>query len=679
MRLEDALKRIQQLTEQINLHNYKYYVLADSEITDYQFDMLLEELQELERKFPEYAFPDSPTRRIGGEVTREFKTVVHKIPMMSLANSYSREDLLEFDSRIRKTVNIRYSYICELKYDGVAIGLRYKNGKLFQAVTRGDGIQGDDVTVNVKTIKSIPLQLIGKDYPDDFEIRGEVFMPLKSFENLNKDKRNELEDIGMEESQILQRLFKNPRNAAAGSLKIQESAEVARRNLDCVLYGVHGASLPFHDNFRNLQKARTWGFKISEHIKLCEEIDDIMQYIDYWEINRDKLPFEIDGIVIKVNEEQVQHLLGFTAKSPRWAIAYKYKPRQTESLLEDIVYQVGRTGAITPVAHLKPVFLAGTTVKRASLYNEDYIREMDIRVGDYVIIEKGGDIIPKVVAVNIDKRDSRSIEHQYIKSCPECGTDLIRREGEAIHYCPNESGCPPQIRGRIEHFISRKAMDINTLGEKTIESLFQAGLVRDIADLYNLRQEQIEGKLEGFRELSARKMISGIEQSKEVPFERVLFALGIRYVGQTVAKKLAIFFRSIDKLAAATKSELLEAPEVGDVIANSIIDYFSDTRNKDIIRRLKEAGLQFAIDDLTYQLKSEKLMGKSFVVSGVFALFSRDELKRKIEENGGKVLSGISASTDFLIAGEKMGPEKLKKAQKLNVPIISEEEFSKMI
>ena len=679
MRPEEALHRIKQLIEEINQHNYKYYVLAEPSISDIAFDQMLQELQELEKRFPEYSFPDSPTQRVGGEVTKEFKTVVHRIPMMSLANSYSKEDLIDFDSRIKKSVNQEYTYICELKYDGVAIGLRYLNGKLVQAVTRGDGVQGDDVTANVKTIPSIPLALQGKDYPDDFEIRGEIFMPLKTFEKLNLEKRRDLEDLGMDEAQISQRLFKNPRNAAAGSLKIQESSEVAKRKLDCVLYSLHGDHLPEKNNQGNLLKARDWGFKISEHIAVCKEIDEIMQFIDRWEDKRDTLPFEIDGIVVKVNEEPVQRILGFTAKSPRWAIAYKYKPRRVDTILEKITYQVGRTGAITPVANLKPVFLAGTTVKRASLYNADYIREMDIREGDKVFVEKGGEIIPKIVAVDTNMRKEDSSPSRYIENCPECGTGLIRREGEAVHYCPNESGCPPQLKGKIEHFISRKAMDINTIGEKTIEALFDAGLVRNVADLYHLKEEDINGKLEGFREVSARNIISGIHESKKVPFERVLFAIGIRYVGQTVAKKLALHFRSIDRIISASPDELLEAPEIGEVIANSIIDYFRRSENLELIKRLRHAGLHFEIDKEAHKPKSEKLAGKRFVISGVFTLFSRDELKKQIEENGGKVLSGVSAAASYLIAGEKMGPEKLKKAQKLSVPILSEDEFIKMI
>lgn len=679
MNKEEAKSRIEFLSELINTHNYTYHVQAQPTISDREFDVLLEELQALENSFPEFALIDSPTQRVGGSITKNFETVKHNVSFLSLANSYSKDDLLEFDARIRKSIDQEFAYVCELKFDGVAIGLQYKNGLLVKAVTRGDGVQGDVVTDNVRTIKSIPLKLHGTEWPEDFEIRGEIFMPLKSFEGLNNAKRTELEDLGYTEEQIADKLFKNPRNAAAGSLKMQESAEVAQRKLDCFLYYIIADRLSGESHFENLELARSWGFKISEHMKQCRSIDEIMEFIDEWETKRDTLPFDIDGIVIKVNEYNVQRVLGNTAKSPRWAIAYKYKTQRVSTILEKITYQVGRTGAITPVANLKPVFLAGTTVKRASLYNADYISSMDIREGDKVYVEKGGEIIPKVVEVDPVNRDLFSEPTHYILECPECNATLIRKEGEAIHYCPNELECPPQIKGKIEHFIGRKAMDISSLGEKTIEALFESGLIHTIADLYNLKFDDIFGKIEGFKETSSQNIIDGIESSKEVPYERVLFAIGIRYVGETVAKKLALKFRNIQALMSASREELLDTEEIGEVIADSILAFFSISSHQQLIENLTQAGLQLVLDEQAYQPKSDKLDGKSFVVSGVFSVFSRDELKKTIEENGGKVLSGVSASTSFLIAGEKMGPEKLKKAEKLNVTIISEQDFIDML
>lgn len=674
----NAESRIQQLVSEINRHNDLYYMEASPEISDIEFDQLLNELMLLEKAYPELAQADSPTQRVGGSVSKNFQTVQHEFPFLSLANSYSREDLTEFDQRIRKLWTGSFSYVCELKFDGVAIGLHYENGVLVKAVTRGDGIQGDEVTANVRTIRSIPLRLKGDGYPERFEIRGEIFMPLKRFEELNKNRKAELEDLGYDEEQIAERLFKNPRNATAGSLKMQESAEVAKRKLDCFMYALMGDRYDVNSHYSNLRLAASWGFPISEYTGACADLEAVFNFIDRWDAERDKLPFEIDGIVVKVNEYAVQRVLGNTAKSPRWAMAYKFKARQAYTLLEQVTYQVGRTGAITPVANLKPVFLAGTTVKRASLHNADFIAAMDIREGDMVYVEKGGEIIPKIVAVDASKRDLFSVPHQYIEQCPECNTALVRKEGEANHYCPNEEGCPPQIAGRIIHFVSRKAMDINTLGEKTIEQFVAAGLIHTIADLYELKSEQIL-QLEGFKELSTKNIIEGIVASKSVPFERVLFALGIRYVGETVAKKLAIHFGSLDGLMSATQEALLEAEEIGSVIAQSIIDYFSTPANRLIIERLKAAGLQFAIDEAAYKPKTDRLLGKSFVVSGVFSLFSRDELKKKIEEHGGKVLSGVSGATNYLVAGENMGPEKLKKAEKLGVPIISESQFAEMI
>ena len=678
MNSEDAKARIHSLVKSLNHHNYLYYQQAEPTISDYEFDQLLAELQLLETQWPEFVQPDSPTMRVGGEVTKSFQTVVHDFPFMSLANSYSREDLEEFDQRIRKSINQSFSYVCELKFDGVAIGLKYENGLLVKAVTRGDGVQGDDVTANIKTIHSIPLKLQGEDYPEKFEIRGEIFMPLKSFESINKARRAELEDLGYDEEQIAEKLFKNPRNAAAGSIKMQESSEVSKRKLDCYMYALLSENHQSESHYDNLKQASDWGFQVSNYSKQCSNLEEVYAFIDKWDVERDNLPFEIDGIVVKVNEYNVQKVLGSTAKSPRWAIAYKFKARQAKTTLDKITYQVGRTGSITPVANLRPVFLAGTTVKRASLHNADFIAEMDIRESDFVYVEKGGEIIPKVVAVDASARGLFSQPHQYITHCPECGAELIRNEGEANHYCPNDAHCPPQITGRIAHFVSRKAMDINSLGEKTIELFVRDGLVNNVADLYDLQYDQII-QLEGFKEQSTRNILEGIEASKQIPFERVLFAIGIRYVGETVAKKLALHFRNLDAIEAADINSLLEAEEIGEIIAKSVQDFFKSNDNLLLLNRLKSAGLQLHLDENAYKPKSNILEGKSFVVSGVFSLFSRDELKKKIEENGGKVLSGVSASTSYLVAGEKMGPEKKKKAEKLNVDVISEQDFIDMI
>lgn len=675
---EEALQRIQELTAQLNEHNYRYYVLDQPTVSDFDFDKLLEELQKLEQKYPELIQADSPTQRVGGEPVKSFQSIRHSYPMMSLSNSYSKEDLLEFDERIRKNTDKPFTYVAELKFDGAGISLVYQNGILTQAITRGDGEFGDDVISNIKTIRSIPLKLSGNDFPESFVIRGEVFMPLKSFEKLNAEKRAEMEEQGLDEEQIAARLFKNPRNAASGSLKLQKSAEVASRGLDCFLYAMYGELLPKNSHYDNLMAAASWGLKISPHSEKCQSLKEVLAYIEFWEQERDNLPYDIDGIVVKVNELDIQRLLGSTAKSPRWAIAYKYKARQAVTRLEKITYQVGRTGAITPVANLKPVFLAGTTVKRASLYNADYISQMDIREGDQVFVEKGGEIIPKIVGVDLSARIAGSLPHTYASQCPECGSALVRKEGEAIHYCLNENHCPPQIKGRLAHFIHRKAMDINTIGERTIDALFDAGLVHNVADLYELRESDILGKLEGFRELSTRNMLEGIQASLAVPFERVLFALGIRFVGQTVAKRLALHFRSMDRLMRASREELLETPEVGEVIADSIVQFFAQPDSVQVLERLREKGLQFEIHESAQGQVSDKLAGKSFVVSGVFSLFSREELKKRIEEHGGKVLSGVSASTSFLLAGEKMGPEKRKKAEKLGIAIISEDDFIRM-
>jgi DNA ligase (NAD+) len=673
-----AERRVIELTQAINYHNERYYQEAKPVISDYEFDRLLEELQSLERRFPELLKPDSPSQRVGGSVTKNFVSVVHEFPFLSLANSYSREDLEDFDQRIRKLWTGSFSYTCELKFDGVAIGLTYENGMLLRAVTRGDGAMGDDVTSNVRTIRSIPLRLNGNGFPHKFEIRGEIYMPLKSFEQLNQQRKLELEDLGYTDDQINEKLFKNPRNATAGSLKIQESAEVAKRKLDCCVYALMGEYPGLESHFDNLNLASTWGFPVSEHSKTCSSLSDVFQFIDYWDEQRDRLPFEIDGIVIKVNEYAVQRVLGNTAKSPRWAMAYKFKARQAYTQLQHISYQVGRTGAITPVANLKPVFLAGTTVKRASLHNADFIAEMDIREGDYVWVEKGGEIIPKIVGVDLKARTEFGHPHRYIEYCPECKSLLHRKEGEAQHYCLNANGCKPQICGKIVHFVGRKAMDISSLGEKTIELFVSEGFIHTPADLYCLKKEDIM-KLEGFKEQSTQNILDGIAHSKNVPFERVVFALGIRYVGETVAKKLAIHFRSLENIRLASLEQLLEAEEIGEIIAQSVIDYLRNPEHLAMVEALRSAGIKMELDADAFKPKSDVLSGKTFVVSGVFSLFSRDELKKKIEENGGKVLSSVSGATQYLVAGENMGPEKRKKAEKLGIPILSEHEFSQMI
>ncbi|MFN4235337.1 MAG: NAD-dependent DNA ligase LigA [Bacteroidia bacterium] len=667
MTSEQAKQRIEELTKQIEEHNYRYYQLAQPTISDYEFDMLLEELIHLEKQFPEFLSPESPSQRVGGTITKEFKTVKHKYPMLSLGNTYSEEELKDFDERVKKALNESYEYVCELKYDGVAIGLTYVNGKLKQAVTRGDGEKGDDVTANVKTIKSIPLKLRGSNYPNEFEIRGEIFMPRNVFDEINKE-REEIGDAPLA----------NPRNAAAGTLKMQDSSIVAKRKLDCYLYFVLGENLPYQSHYENLIAAKEWGFKVPESIRKVNNINEVFHFIKEWEQKRFNLPFDTDGVVVKVNSYEQQRLLGFTAKSPRWAIAYKYKAAQASTILESISYQVGRTGAITPVANLKPVLLAGTTVKRASLHNADIIEKLDVRVGDTVFVEKGGEIIPKITGVDFSKRDLFSQKTEFITHCPECNAVLIRPEGQAQHFCPNENGCPPQIKGKLVHFTSRKAMAIESLGEETIEQLFDAGLIRNIADIYDLKKEQLL-PLERMAEKSAQNLIDGIEQSKKVPFERVLFAIGIRHVGETTAKKLAYYFKNIDALISATKEQLLEVGDIGEIIAQSIIEYFSNPQNINIIERLKKAGLQFSLSDEQIANTSEKLKGLTFVISGVFNTISREDLKKLIEQNGGKNTGSISGKTSYLVAGENMGPEKLKKAQSLGVKIISEEQFFELL
>lgn len=671
MTASEVKEKIQQLTQEITQHNYNYYVLSNPTVSDYDFDMMLEQLMKLEQEFPEFADENSPTKRVGGEVTKEFETVKHKYPMLSLGNSYSKEEIADFETRIKKLVDGEIEYVCELKYDGVAIGITYVNGKLTRALTRGDGTQGDDITTNVKTIKSIPLQLMGNDFPNEFEIRGEIFLPKNVFEELNRER----EEIG-------EQLYANARNTASGTIKMQDSAVVAQRKLDSYLYFVLGENLPFKTHYESIETAGKWGFKVpsvkDNFIKKCKNIDEIFDFINYWDKKRNELNFDIDGVVIKVNNYCQQEEMGFTAKSPKWAIAYKFKAEQVKTKLLEITYQVGRTGAITPVANLQPVLLAGTMVKRASLHNADQIEKLDIRVGDWVFVEKGGEIIPKIVGVEATQRDIFSQPTQYITHCPECNTKLERTEGDAKHFCPNEWGCPPQIKGKMQHFISRKAMNIDGLGEETIEQLYNAGLVKNIVDLYHLTKEQLL-PLERLAEKSVNNLLKGLEDSKKVPFERVLFAIGIRYVGETVAKKLARHFKNIDAIIQASFEELIAADEIGDKIAESILQFFSVQENKQMIMELKNLGLQFSLSEQQLENTSDKLAGLTFVVSGVFSLFSRDELKNLIEQNGGKVSGSISKKTNYIVAGENMGPSKLEKATELGVAIIDEQQFSGMI
>nr|WP_294932136.1 NAD-dependent DNA ligase LigA [uncultured Flavobacterium sp.] len=654
---------IQTLRNELNQHNYNYYVLDSATISDYDFDIKLKELQDLENKHPEFFDEHSPTQRVGGAVTKNFKTIPHQFRMYSLDNSYSKEDLLDWENRIQRVLgNVNLQYTCELKYDGASISITYENGKLVQALTRGDGFQGDEVTNNIKTIRSIPLHLKG-NYPDRFDIRGEIILPLKGFEKMNQ----ELIEIG-------ETPYSNPRNTASGSLKLQDSAEVAKRPLECLLYSVTSNKLPFSSQIEGLQSARDWGFKVPREAKLVNNMNEVFDFIDYWDVHRHKLPYETDGVVVKVNSFQHQQELGYTAKSPRWAIAYKFKSEQVSTKLNSISYQVGRTGAITPVANLVPVQLAGTIVKRASLHNADQIEKLDIRINDTVFVEKGGEIIPKIIAVDLEQRPENSQKTEYITHCPECQTELVRTEGEANHYCPNFYGCPPQIIGRVQHYISRKAMDIEGLGGETVALLFKNDLVHNYADLYELKVEDIL-HLERMAQKSAENLVNGVQKSKEIPFESVLFALGIRFVGETVAKKLAKHYKNIDALSKASLMELILVDEIGERIARSVIEFFENEENKKIIERLKGYGVQFEIVEKINPNATEKFIGKTFVVSGVFAQFSRDDLKKTIEDNGGKVGSSISAKTDFVVAGDNMGPAKLEKANKLNIPILSEEEF----
>jgi DNA ligase (NAD+) len=665
--MNSVKKKIEELSKQLDEHNYNYYVLSNPVISDFAFDKLLEELIQLEKAHPEYLSPHSPSQRVGGQITKEFKTVKHKYAMLSLGNTYSEEELIDFDERIKKVLHGSYDYVCELKYDGVAIGLTYVDGRLVRAVTRGDGEQGDDVTNNVKTIRSIPLTLRGSNHPKEFEIRGEIFMPRSSFIKINKER----EEIG-------EPPLANPRNAASGTLKMQDSTVVAKRNLNCYFYFMLGEALPFKGHYENLQAAREWGFRVPDSVIKTNSMKGVFEFIKKWDKERNNLEFEIDGIVLKINSYEQQKMLGLTSKSPRWAIAYKFKAQRVSTVLKSISYQVGRTGAITPVANLEPVLLAGTTVKRASLHNADIIEKLDIRVGDTVFVEKGGEIIPKIIAVDESKRAELSVKTEYIENCPECGTKLIRNEGEANHYCPNELGCPPQVKGKMEHFVGRKAMDIDSLGGETIAQLYDNKLVANIADLYTLRKEDLLS-LERMAEKSVNNLLEGIEASKAVPFERVLYAIGIRHVGETTAKKLAFYFKTIEALELATVEQLLEVGDIGERIAETIVAYFKDARIIEMIDRLKSYGLQFELSENQLTATSDKLKDKSFVVSGVFSKFSRDDLKKAIEQNGGKNVGSISGKTSYVLAGDNMGPEKLKKAEKLGIPILSEDDFIKMI
>ena len=657
------------LVKELNQHSYNYYVLAMPTIGDYEFDQKLEQLAKLEKEYPEFADPNSPTQKVGGDITKNFKTVKHKWPMLSLGNTYNEQDIRDFDERIRKAIGNHFQYVCELKFDGLSISLTYQNKKLTQAVTRGDGRQGDEVTTNVKTIQTIPHHLKANDIPNAFEIRGEIFMHKAAFERLNKE-REELDE----------QTYANPRNFAAGTIKMQDSKEVHKRPMDCFLYTLYTETPLFKTHWESLHAAAKWGFHTSKHAKLVNTIDEALNFISHWEKQRHALSYEVDGIVIKVNSYSQQQELGFTAKSPRWAISYKYKAEEIQTLLEKVSYQVGRTGAITPIANLKPVLLAGTTVKRATLHNADEIKRLDLHENDTVLMEKGGEIIPKIIRVNLNLRKADSKAISFINNCPECNAPLIKKEGQAIYYCPNDKNCPPQIVGKIQHFISRKAMNIDGLGNETIETFYQYGLIKNISDLYLIHHKADELKaIEGFGEKSVDNMLKGIEESKKMPFEKVLFGLGIRHVGETVAKKLAQAFKSIEALKNASIAELTAVDEIGERIAFSINEHLNHAEHEHQIRLLKQAGLQLEINEPEISYKSDRLNGKSFVISGVFEKFSHDGLKSMIEENGGKILSGISAKLDYLVGGDNMGPSKLEKANKLNIPIISDDNLLEMI
>jgi DNA ligase (NAD+) len=667
---DSVQKRMEQLAGELHQLNYRYYVLADPAVSDFEFDMKMKELEKLEKEFPQYADENSPTQRVGGEVTKEFVTVKHRYPMLSLGNTYNEQDLKDFDERVRKTIGDDYEYVCELKYDGLSISIHYENGKLVQAVTRGDGEKGDDVTTNVKTIKTIPHVVkapAGKLLPSSFEIRGEIIMPVKGFERLNEQR------IANDEPP-----FANPRNCAAGTLKLQDSREVARRSLDCFLYHFIMDDQEFESHYESIEFAKTIGFNVGKYYKKVKGMEGVLGFIHHWDKERFNLPFVIDGIVLKINNYDQQRELGFTAKIPRWAISYKYKAESKSTILKKITYQVGRTGAITPVANLEPVHLAGTTVKRATLHNANEIERLDLREGDTVFVEKGGEVIPKITGVDLSKRKPGTHPVNFIESCPECGTPLVRKEGEANHYCPNESGCPPQVIGKVIHFVGRRAMDIENVGAETVEQLYREGLVKNYADLYSLRFDDIVN-LERMGEKSARNIIDGIEASKKQPFERVLFALGIRLVGETVAKKLAKHFGSMDALMNAGTDQLSVVPEIGEKIAESLQAFFADKGNQEIIERLKAAGLNFVSDTAPAEAESDALKGLSILVSGSFPNYERDDLKNLIEAHGGKNASGVSSKLDYLVAGDNMGPSKLEKATKLNIKIISLEDLLEKI
>ena len=663
----DEKQRIEQLRKELHEHNYRYYVLNQPTIGDQEFDFMMKELQELESRHPELYDANSPSQRVGSDLQSEFQQVKHRYPMLSLANTYSEQDVREWYESVSKGLaGEPFEVCCEMKYDGLSISLTYVDGALTQAVTRGDGVQGDDVTANVKTIRSIPLVLPGTGYPQEFEIRGEILMPWSSFERLNKEREAAEEP-----------LFANPRNAASGTLKSLDSRVVAQRQLDAYLYYLLGETLPAEGHYENLEAARSWGFKISEGMRKVHSVEEVMDFINYWDKERKELPVATDGIVLKVNSLRQQRSLGYTVKNPRWAIAYKFKAERESTRLLEVTYQVGRTGAVTPVANMEPVQLAGTTVRRATLNNEDFIRSFDLHIGDMVYVEKGGEIIPKIVGVNIDERPIIAQPVQFIKKCPECGAPLVRYEGEAAWYCPNDAGCPPQIKGRIEHFIARKAMNIDSLGPETVDEYYRRGLIKNVADLYDIDVQQING--DGSRTKSAQRIVNGIQKSKEVPFERVVFALGIRFVGETTARLLARHFKTMDALMAAGLEELQEVEGVGEVMAKSIMGYFHNEENLRIVNRLREVGLQMQLAESQMAPASEKLAGQSIVISGVFAHHSRDEYKLMIEQNGGKNVGSISNKTSFILAGENMGPSKLEKAQKLGIRIINEDEFLDLI
>jgi DNA ligase (NAD+) len=668
---QDIQAKIEQLTAELNEYNYQYYVLANSVISDFDFDIKLKELEKLEQEYPQFRDPNSPTLKVGGDITSKFKTVKHRWPMLSLSNTYSEQELRDFDNRVQKAIGHPVEYVCELKFDGLSISLTYENGKLAQAITRGDGIQGDDVTQNVKTIRKIPHQLKKGDYPEIFEIRGEIFMHKSAFLRLNKEREENGEQT-----------YANPRNFASGTIKLQDSAEVAKRPLDCFLYFLYleNRNKLFSTHWESLQKVKEWGFHISEHSKLCSSIDDVLEFVHYWDTARHDLSYDIDGIVIKVNDYSYQEELGFTAKSPRWATSFKFKAERVETTLKSVSYQVGRTGAVTPVANLKPVLLAGTTVKRASLHNANEIERLDLHEGDSVFVEKGGEIIPKIIAANPEKRAADAKPIHYPTHCPECNTELVRQEGEAVHYCPNENGCKPQIVGKVQHFIGRKMMDIQGLGDETIETLYRMNLVRHISDLYTLHEKRdLLVTIERFGQKSIDNMLKGIEESKSKPFEKVLFALGIRHVGETVAKKLAFHFKDLENLKTASVEDVASVQDIGIRIAESLYAYLHNQDNLAELNKLQSYGLQFQIEEKEVVLAGDGLSGKTFLISGVFVDYSREQLTKLIESHGGKMLSSISAKLNYLVAGDKMGPSKLAKAEKLNVPIISERELLEMI